>query len=255
GVGTRGGANRWRLVSAALAFAGLFGVGLGVVAALTAAPVSAAGFTVCGQTVSLAPGDSGTCMDTVTWSGATSYSGPVNVALDVSTQANSAGSALGPGVGTEAVLDGTATGLQVTVTDSAGSTYSIGTVSCFGSAPPSASASPPHAAYCQSSDQNQQVATSQPKGYSDTFSVHWLLPLAAGNQYQGGGATVTLGAVLTGTASGAVFGASTQQGGASTPGTGAQLPAYLSWALVLVGLVAILVGFWLWRRESGRLAR
>ncbi len=243
------------LLSAALACAGLLSVGVGSVAALTAAPVSASGLTICGSRLSLQPGDSGTCTNTVTWSGASSYSGPVDVALDVSTQAHSSGSPLRPGVGTEALLDGTPTGLQVTVTDSTGSTYGIGTVSCYASAPPSASAAPPHAAYCQSSDQNQKVATSQPTGYSDTFTVHWSLPLAAGNQYQGGGATVTLGAVLTGTASGAVLGASTQQGGASTPGTGAQLPAYLSWALVLVGLVAILVGSWLWRRERGRLAR
>jgi hypothetical protein len=253
-----GGGHFGRLgLAAVLASSGLLVVGVGTVAALSAVPASAAGLTICGQTVQLAPGDSGTCTYTVTWSGASSYSGPVDVALDVSTRAQASGSTLGAGNGTEALLDGTATGLQVMITDSVGSSFGIGTDSCYASAPPSARATPPNAAFCESTDQNQKVASSKPVGYSDTFTAHWTLPLGAGNPYQGGGATVTLTAVLTGSASGAVLGASTHYGGvggASTPSAGAGLPTYLSRALILLGLGLLFAGLWSWRRERGRIA-
>lgn len=247
------GAGR-KLMAAGL-LAGAAGILGGVVAAL---PASAGGVVVCGTSVKVVPGDSGTCTYTVTWSGASSYSGPVDVALDVSTMSHSYGSGLRPGVGTEALLDGTASGLQVRVTDSAGRSYGIGTVSCYAAPPPSSAASPPDAPYCLSSDQNQKVASSELVGYSDTFTVHWTLPRTAGNQYQGGGATITLRAVVTGTASGATLGAHTQQGGvsgASTPTAGARLPTYFSPALVVVGLGLLLAGLWLRRLERRRVAR
>lgn len=258
GLVSRGRARHRGLLTAALAGAGLLCVGFGTIGVLTVARVAAASLTVCGKSVSLAPGDAGTCTYTIRWSGEGTYRGRVNVALDVAVSSYASGVALGHAVGTEALLDGTSVGLQVAITDSAGNTYGIGTVSCFAAPPPSAPASPPNAAYCRSSDENQVVASSEPKGYRDTFTVHWSFPLAAGNQYQGGGATVTLQAVLTGSASGAVLGASAQPGGvggAGTPDTGAQLPAYLPEAVIGVGLGLLLAGTWRWRRERWRLAR
>jgi hypothetical protein len=190
-------------------------------------PASAAVLGACGISTTLVPGDSGSCSGIISDTTSPSYSGPVDVTLVIGTTSSSAGRASGSGTGTEALLDGQADGLQVTVT------Y-------------------PNAAYCVSSSSSQIVATSvQNTTFSDNFVIDWSFPLAATNPYEGSGATITLVATFTGATAGGVLGASTGPAGgvlgASTPTTGAGLPGTLSSLLLVMGIAMVLAGVIVYR--------
>jgi hypothetical protein len=172
---------------------GVLLTGVGLLLALTAASVDAATVSCNGAlaTASLAPGDSGSC--TFSYSETAAQLGnPFTVTLDVDSTSTSGGGSAGSGTATEALLDGQATGLQVTVTDSNGNSFGLGTPSC--------SATYPNAATCSSKDDAQAVpGTSATSSWSDTFTIYWSLPLDAGNPYQGGSATVTVTPYYNGT--------------------------------------------------------
>lgn len=165
----------------------------GAVLVLTTASADAATI-ICGSTftvASLAPGDSGSC--SVSYSEtATQLGNPFTVTLDVDSISNSGGGASGSGIATEALFDATPTGLQITVTDQNGTSFGTGTPSCSGSYPDAAS--------CSGHDDAQPVpGATGVRSWSDTFTITWSLPLAAGNPYQGGGAQVTLTPYYSGT--------------------------------------------------------
>jgi hypothetical protein len=228
-------------------------VGSGLLVSLTAAPVSAAATVGCDGslvTSSLEPGDSGSCTFSYSET-ATKLGNPFTVTVSVDTTSTSGSGTAGSGSATEALLDGQPTGLHVTVTDSAGNTYGIGTLSCSGSYPDAAS--------CSSSDLNQAVPrTTGTSAWSDTFTISWTLPLAAGNPYQGGNATVTVTPFYNGvpastpspspTPTGGVSAASSgpsPTGGvsaASTPSTGAGPIPTSSLVLIALGMVLLLAG-------------
>jgi hypothetical protein len=211
----------------------------------------------------LAPGDTGSCSETVSDT-SNSTKTPVNVTLVINTTAASGGGTPGSGIGTEALLDGQPTGLQVTVTDTdTGQTFSLGTVSCYADPSKSTGATYPDAAYCISSSSSQTVASNVDNAsFSNTFVISWSFPLAAGNPYQGAGGTVLLQSTYTGTgasgtgASGTVgsgtLGASTGPSGgqlaASTPTTGAALPETLAKLLLGAGFLLALAGVLLYLR-------
>ncbi|MHB1501822.1 MAG: hypothetical protein ACYCYK_11765 [Candidatus Dormibacteria bacterium] len=251
--------NRRRAALAALVTAlgflsGALGILMGVAAAT---PVSAAPtlvITGCtGAVTILVPGDSGSCNVTFNLSG---HGNPGNVYLSATTTSTSAGA----GVGTEALLDGLPTGLQVTLTDAtSGNAYRIGAVSCTGTYPSASS--------CSSGDSLQPVSASSITATpTDVVTVSWNFPRQAGNLYQGASATVNLQEEYSGTTvqpnnvskpggSGAVLGQHTtkpggSQGtlGASTPTTGAQLPIAISRVLIVFGLLLVFGGLWVWRR-------
>ena len=255
-------------MAAVLAAVGLMSGGLGIVTAVAAAsPVSAAptlsipGCT--GSMMALVPGDSGSCNVTFNLGG---HGAPGQVYLSATTTSTAAGSV----VGTEALLDGRATGLQITLTDfTTGNGYGIGAVSCTGAYP--------DATPCSSNDAMQSVSSASiASGSTDVVTVRWAFPLQAGNPYQGASAIVNLQEQFSGTTvppngpatrtpsatptpKGGTLGVHTTPSpspsphrgvlGASTPGTGAQLPIVLSRVLIVIGLMLVFAGLWVWRRQ------
>jgi len=265
-------AARWlrRLRPSALVLVclGLASGGAGTAIGLAAATTVSAATTlnVCGTSAALMPGSSGTCQETF----ASPYPGqPVKVSLRISSTSMAAGGEQGSDVGTEALLDGTQTGLQVQIiNDSTGQLFLVGKVACYSSPEMSQQATYPAASYCVSNTSGLPVTTTGGGRVSaETFTVRWLMPLAAGNPYQGGSASVTLQPTFTdlSTPAGGVLGQSTtapgqpggdpgsgQHGGvlgAQTPSTGADLPIALSRVLIVLGLVMLLAGLWLWRQR------
>ncbi|MDA8332370.1 MAG: hypothetical protein M0027_14445 [Candidatus Dormibacteraeota bacterium] len=240
------------------------GTALGLAASTTVS--AATTLSVCGTSAALMPGSSGSCQETF----ANPYVGhPVKVVLRVSSASMSAGGKPGSALGTEALLDGTQTGLQVQIiNDSTGQLFLVGPVACYTSAELDQPAAYPNASYCVSDTGNLPVTTAGGgRVAAETFTVRWLMPLAAGNPYQGGSASVTVQPVFTNlsTPAGGVLGQSTtapgqpggdpgagqHQGvlGAQTPSTGADLPIALSRLLIVVGLLMFLGGLWLWRQR------
>jgi hypothetical protein len=230
---------------------GVLLAGAGVLVSLTAAPVDAATVGCNGSlvTTSLAPGDSGSC--TFSYSETAAQLGnPFSVTVSVDTTSTAGHGTAGSGTATEALIDGQASGLQVAVTDSSGNTFGAGTPTCSGGYPDAVS--------CSSKDDAQPVpGTTATSSWSDTFTISWSLPLAAGNPYQGGNATVTVTPfyngmsaptpVATPTPTGGVLGVSfspTPTGGvlgASTPSTGAG-PSTGSLVVIALGMMLLLIG-------------
>jgi hypothetical protein len=294
------GGLRLRL-GTALMVAGFVAGSLGAVVGIaTANPTSAAGLNVCGNSLSMAPGDSGTCSEIISDTSAPTNTSTVDVTVVIATVSTSGGGSptATPPAATEALLDGTSTGLQVvSITDTnTGQTFSLGSVSCYTDSSMATAASYPTAAYCESTSPSELVASSVDNAtFSNTFVINWSFPLAAGNPYQGSGATISVTATFTGTGgatptptptttatptpsatatptpsatstpSGAVKGVSTasptpspsaspRKHGAvaaanTPPTTGAQLPIVLSRVLIVIGLVLIFAGLWVWRRQ------
>jgi hypothetical protein len=262
-------ARSFTLAAVITAF-GLVSAGMGIVIAVAAAtPVAAAGLSIpgcAGVPVTLAPGDSGSCNTTFNLSG---HGSPGQVFLNVTTTSTSEGA----GVGTEALIDGIGTGLQITLIDAtSGNTYGIGTVGCTGTYP--------DATPCSSSDSMQSVSSSSITADTDVITVSWNFPIQASNPYQGGKATVNLQEAYSGgsvppaaistpsptptpTPTSGVLGAHTTPtpspnrqhhsgvlgASTSTPTTGAQVPIIFSRVLIVLGLALILVGLWVWRRQ------
>jgi len=243
----------WSGIAAAIMTLGVLLSGAGLVLALTATPVEAATMT-CGATLAttpLVPGATGSCTFTDTETAAEAQNQPFTVTLDVDSTSASGGGASGNGTATEALLDGRTTGLQVTVSDSAGNTFGTGTPSCTGTYP--------NATRCSSTDDGQAVPDAVGvSSWSDTFTISWSLPLAAGNPYEGASATVSVTVYYNGvpapspspgpTPTGGVAAASTgptPAGGvsaASTPSTGAGPIPTSSLVLIALGMVLLLAG-------------
>ncbi len=246
----------------ALAVFGLLTGGLGTGLALAAgtAPVAAATLSVCGTSSPLLPGSSGSCRESFSSPYGTQ---PVAVTLTLRSAASAGGGAPASGLGSEALLDGTATGLQVQViADANGKLFRVSGVRCYAGLGSEAPATYPDAGYCSSRQTGLEVGAFRSTGdHTQTFSVRWLLPVSAGNQYHGGEATLTLQPTFTDLASGSpgggVLGQSTTS--TSTPGggvlgahtttTGAGLPVLLSRVLVVLGLGLFLGGLWYLRRQ------
>jgi hypothetical protein len=241
----------WTGIAGLTMLAGVILAGAGLVLTLAVAPVDAASVGCNGSliTSSLEPGDSGSC--TFSYSETAAQLGnPFTVTVSVATTSISGSGAAATGTATEALLDGQPNGLQVTVTDSSGNTFGAGTISCSGAYP--------YASSCSSSDPNQAVpGTTGTSSWTDTFTIGWKLPLAAGNPYQGGSAVVTVTPFYNGipapspspspTPTGGVAGASTgptPAGGApaSTPPTGAGPIPTSSLVLIALGMLLLLVG-------------
>lgn len=134
------------------------------------------------------PGDFGTCTMTVTYTG--TVSGGAYLALDV-TVTGTAGSPVTPyGAGSpptaaNGLYNGTAKGLQLTITSTTGAvTYMTGTT-LGGTATTSGSAS----ASATDLLVNKVAVTSATKY---TFKVHWSLPTTATNAFDTAGSTVKL---------------------------------------------------------------
>ena len=227
--------------------------GVGLVLALTATPVEAATMT-CSATLAttpLVPGAAGGCTFTDTEPATQAQNQPFTVTMDVNSTSASGGGGRGRGTATEALLDGRTTGLQVTVSDSAGNTFGTGTPSCTGTYP--------NATPCSSTDDRQAVPGAVGvRSWSDTFTISWSLPLAAGNPYEGASATVTVTAYYNGvpastpspspTPTGGVSGASsgpTPNGrgvrGVDTVHRGRPIPTS-SLVLIALGMVLLLAG-------------
>lgn len=243
----------WSGVSAAIMMLGVLLSGAGLVLALTATPVEAATMT-CSATLAttpLVPGATGSCTFTYTATATQAQNQPFTVTLDVDSTSASGGGASGNGVATEALLDGRTTGLQVIVWDSAGNTFGIGTPTCTGTYP--------DVTRCSSTDDGQAIpGATGVSTWSDTFTISWSLPLAAGNPYEGGSAAVTVTAYYNGipapstrhspTPTGGVSGISSgpsPTGGvsaASTPSTGAGPIPTSSLVLIALGMVLLLAG-------------
>jgi hypothetical protein len=260
----------------AVIIVGVLTGGSGVLlAAVVASPVSASGVS-CGAVIpAVYPGESGTCSAIMVYAGA-GADGPVD--LNVSTTSVAGSGAAGSGTATEALLDGQPNGLQISLTDSVTMrSYSIGPVSCTGVYPDASS--------CGSSDLGQLVTSgSLNSGFQETVVLNWSFPLAAGDPYEGGHATVELWATIGGvvvtpsavstptpttTASptaaptGGVLGAHTSPSpspgahhhsgvlgaSTSTPTTGAGLQVAFSRVLILLGFALIFAGLWVWRRQ------
>lgn len=277
-------------LGAALVVAGLLTGGVGTVVGIAAATVaSAAGLSACGSSLAIVPGDSGTCSQTITDSTSPTNTSTVDVTVVVSTVSTSGGGAPSatPPVATEAPLDGTPSGLQVvSITDTqTGATVHLGAISCYTDSTKTSPASYPTAAYCASSSSPQLIASDVDNAtFSNTLVIKWAFPLAAGNPYQGGGATISITPTFTGVASqqvvprstptptvtptptpsGGVLGQSTTSPtpspsvspkkhhavlGASTPTTGADVPIVLSRVLIVVGLGLLFAGLVIWRRQ------
>jgi hypothetical protein len=233
---------------------GLLLASAGLLLTLGAAPVEAATVSCNGAlaTASLVPGDQGSCSMSYSET-ATQLGNPFTVTLDVESTSASGGGAAGSGTATEALLDGQATGLQVTITDSKGQSFGMGSASC--------SAVYPDAAGCSSRDDAQAVSGAVGlSAWSDTFTINWSLPLAAGNPYQGGSATVTVTPYYNGTAApsasptpaatptgsvAAVTSSPSPTGGASpisTPTTGSGPAPTASLVLIALGMALLLLG-------------
>jgi hypothetical protein len=281
---------RGRLLAPCLLIVGLGMGGVGTVLGLAAvSPVSAAGsLRICSASIRVMPGDGGTCTETIRDSADPRYGGPVDVSIVISTVSNSgggpavfdqAGTASGSGpVGTEALLDGQPTGLQVARVADRNHVYELGPISCYSGPPPAPSATYPDASYCQSQSTRQLVAVNVDNAtFSDAITIFWSFPISAGNVYQGGSASITIvptftastgpvgppaGHTPTPSPTGAVKGASTTSPpappspgghqrvlGASAPNTGAQLSVVLSRALIVAGLALVLIGLWVRRRR------
>jgi hypothetical protein len=243
----------WSGVSAAIMTLGVLLSGSGLVLALTATPVEAATMT-CSATLAsapLVPGAAGSCPFTFRETTTQAQNQPFTVTLDVDSTSASGGGASGNGTATEALLDGRTTGLQVTVSDSAGNTYGIGTPSCTGTYPEATS--------CSSTDDGRAIpGATGVSTWSDTFTISWSLPLAAGNPYEGGSATVSVTAYYNGipapssspspSPTGGVAGVSfspSPTGGvsaATTPTTGAGPTPMSSLVLIAVGMALLLAG-------------
>ncbi|MGC1910018.1 MAG: hypothetical protein WA809_10530 [Candidatus Dormiibacterota bacterium] len=199
------------------------------------------------------PGDTGSCSESVsdTSNGTATQ---VDAALVIRTISSSGAGTPGSGLGTEAILDGLATGLQVTVTDTSTTpykTFSLGAVSCYTSSSRRSPALYPNAAYCVSNSGFQKVASNVPNAtFNANFVISWSFPLVASNPYQGSGATIQLQSFYRGTTGGSgTLGASTGPNGgalaASTPTTGARLPETLGQLLVGAGALLALMGMFL----------
>ena len=236
--GDRVGRARWSRRSASiLALGGLVSVG-GAVLAATASPVEAATVSCSAThaTAPLVPGASGRCIFRYVETAQQAQHQRFTVTLDVDTFATSGGH---PGkTASEALFDGRATGLKVSVSNSARNAFGVGTPSCRGTYPKATS--------CSSTDDGQQVRGAvNIAHWSDTFTVAWSLPRSAGNPYQGGGATVTLTAYFNGT-SGSLEGPSPSPTSgvlaASTPATGAGFIAVPGLALIASGIGLLLIG-------------
>lgn len=243
----------WSTLVMAGALTGATGVVIGIAAASS---VAAASLGACGGSVSVAPGDSGSCSETVSDT-SNSTSTPVDVSLVINTTSLSGGGSSGSGIATEAVLDGLPSGLQVTITDtSTGQTFNLGTISCYTDSTEKTPGTYPDAAYCASSSSQQTVATDVDNAsFSNTFKISWSFPLGSGNPYQGSGATIQLSSTYTGTGTGSgTLGASTGPSGgqlaASTPTTGVQLPETLGQLLLGSGVLLILAGMFLYVRRQ-----
>jgi hypothetical protein len=246
----------WSGVSAAIMTLGALLSGAGLVLALTATPADAATVS-CNATLAttpLVPGDSGSCTFSYAETAAQAQNQPFTVTLGVNTVSKSGNGAAASGTATEALFDGQATGLQVSVSDSSGNTFGIGTPSCTGTYPDATS--------CSSTDESQVVpGASSVSSWSDTVTVSWSLPLAAGNPYEGGSATVTVTAYYNGTAApspsprlllpsptgGALAATSSPTpagavSAVSTPSTGAGPTSTASLVLIALGMVLLLIG-------------
>jgi hypothetical protein len=252
-------------LGAAIAVIGLVtgGLGTGLALADATASVAAATVSVCGTSAPLLPGSSGSCRESF----ASPYgTQPVAVTLTMSSSASSGTAVSSSGVGTEALLDGTATGLQVQVIDDAtGKLFLISGVRCYAGPGSDVPAVYPDAGYCTSRQTDLVVGSFRSTGdHTQTFTVRWLLPVSAGNPYQGGEASVTLQPTFTdlssGSPAGGVLGQSTTSPspsgtpaggvlGAHTPTTGAGLPVLLSRVLIVLGLGLFLGGLWYVRRQ------
>ncbi len=249
----------------ALAVCGLVtgGLGTGLALAADAAPVAASTLSVCGTSAPLLPGASGSCQESFSSPYGTQ---PVAVSLSMTSVATSGGGVSADGIGSEALLDGTPTGLQVQVIDDAnGKLFPLSGVRCYAGPGSSEAASYPSAGYCVSRQMDLPLGSFPSAGnHTQTFTVRWLLPISAGNPYQGGGATVTLQPTFTdlsaGSPPGGVLGQSTSTTsptgtpsggvlGAQTPTTGAGLPVVLSRMLIVLGLALLLGGLWFLRRQ------
>ena len=240
----------WSGLSGAVMALGVLLASAGLLLTLTATSADAAAVSCNGSLVSssLLPGDSGTC--TLSYSETAAQLGnPFTVTVNVHASSASGSGTVGSGTATEALLDGTATSLQVAITDSAGNTFGLGASSCSGTYPDAAS--------CSSSDLDQAVpGMLDTSSWSDTFTITWSLPLAAGNPYQGGNATVTVTPYYNGTPApspspspgGGVLGISFSPSpsggvlGASTPSTGAGPTSTASLVLIALGMVLLLIG-------------
>ena len=243
----------WSRVSAAIMTLGVLLSSAGLVLALTATPVEAATMT-CSATLAttpLVPGAAGSCTFTDTETATQAQNQPFTVTLNVDSTSASGGGASGNGVATEALLDGRTTGLQVIVWDSAGNTFGIGTPTCTGTYP--------DVTRCSTTDDGQAIpGATGVSTWSDTFTISWSLPLAAGNPYQGASATVSVTAYYngvpaptpssspspTGGVSGISSGPSPTGGvsAASTPSTGAGPIPTSSLVLIALGMVLLLAG-------------
>ena len=234
----------WSVLVAAGLLTGAVGVVIGLAAAST---VSASSLGACGSSIALAPGDAGSCSETVSDT-SNSTSTAVNVTLVINTVSTSGGGAPGSGLATEAVMDGESAGLQVLVKDvTTGRNFYLGTVSCYSNSSKSTVSIYPNAAYCASTSNAQTVATNvDNSSFGDTFEIIWSFPRSAGNPYQGAGATIQLSSTYTGVGGSGTLGASTGPNGgqlaASTPTTGAQLPETLGQLLLGAGVVLVLGG-------------
>ena len=244
----------WSGVSAAIMILGVLLSGAGLVLALATTPVDAATVS-CNATLAtpLVPGDSGNCTFSYAETAAQAQNQPFTVTLGVNTVSKAGNGAAASGTATEALLDGQTTGLQVSVSDSSGNTFGIGTPSCAGAYPDATS--------CTSTDGSQVVpGASSVSSWVDTITVSWSLPLVAGNPYEGGSATVSVTAYYNGTPApvstpvpasspgGAVLGISYSPSpsggvlGASTPSTGAGPTSTASLVLIALGMVLLLIG-------------
>lgn len=167
-------------------------------------------------------GDSHSCTYTVT------YKGSLDAWITLSASAEStAVAAYTPVPGSQTMIGGEAllndvspNGLQVAITDNQGAgtapmNYTVGALSCTNIGSGSALGDPGYQDQCKSPGTPAQVVIGQgphavsdcaatnscisaggdgsvTQGWTDTFTVTGTLPLAAGNIYQGGTATVTL---------------------------------------------------------------
>jgi predicted ribosomally synthesized peptide with SipW-like signal peptide len=128
---------------------------------------------------------------------------PAWVYLDVSTT-SAAGHVTTPlgstsSYGGEALLDGTATGLGVEVfsaatNNSSSQVFTIGTVTPGTGQTCNPGGTSPSYCTSTSSSANDQAIGNSPvnAGWTDTIQVEGLLPITAGNVYEGGTATVTV---------------------------------------------------------------
>lgn len=251
----------------------------GVVGIAATASVSAGALNVCGSSVRIVPGDSGRCSERISDTLARSATGAVDVTVVISTLSMSGGGlpTATPPVATEALLDGRLSGLQVLIIDTnSARTFTLGSVACYTDASKETPSSYPAAAYCTSVSRPELVASSVDRAkFSATFAIRWSLPINAGNPYQGGGATISIALMFTATEStappetpatvppaptlaGGILGThasptpspSVHYGvlGASIPASGAQLPVVAPRVLIVIGLLVVFAGLWVWRR-------